>query len=136
MAQVLSFILVLFCHFGIVDLSGWITSLIAFLMAFVFLRSLDLGLSLRLTCINKRGIVAKFSLIISMVLNSFIFLSRPGALWVSGVNLPYSKKWLESSFSFCINNFLHYFFSQIQLISLIIYLYSDRRMWPFLDVSN
>lgn len=49
-------------------------SLTISLVAFVFLRDLGLGLSLRLTYISKREIVAGFSLIILMIPIRCVFL--------------------------------------------------------------
>lgn len=87
MAQVFSFILY---HFKGIDPSCWISSSTAFLIMFVFLRDLSLGLSLRLTCISKKGIIARLSLIIPIVLTKYILPGGSVALWISEVNLLYS----------------------------------------------
>ncbi len=44
MAQVLGFIPVFFYHFGNIDPGSWMTSLMVFLVTFMFLRGLGLGL--------------------------------------------------------------------------------------------
>ncbi len=82
--------LIFLCHFGGIDPDGWITSSTAFLMAFIFLEDLGLGLSLRLTCINKRKIVAGLSLVfISIVPTGFVLFSRSVAFWAPRFNLSY-----------------------------------------------
>lgn len=67
-AQVFGLILVLLCHFGGIDSNGWMISLTAFLVAFVFLEGLGLSLSLKLTSISRKKIMTRLSPIIPIVL--------------------------------------------------------------------
>lgn len=76
MAQLLGFILVFLCHFGGIDRSDWIISSTISLVTFVFLGDVDQGLSLRLTCISRKRILARLSLVISMIPTEFILLSE------------------------------------------------------------
>lgn len=113
MAHVLGFILILLYHFGGVDPRGGMTSSTAFWIAYIFLRGLGLGLSLRLICISRSEIMAKLSLVISMISTRFVFLSGSVALCAPRVGLLCSWRWLETGFCFYIDGFLHYFFPQI-----------------------
>lgn len=74
MAQVLGFIFVFLLHFSDVGCNGWMISLPASLVPFVFLRHLYLGLRLRLTYISRRGSMARLSLVISMVSTKLVLL--------------------------------------------------------------
>ncbi len=92
-AQILGIILVFFSHFGDVDPNSWMTSLKTSLIVFVFFKSLglDLGLSLKLTCISKRRIITKLSLIsismIALILNKFALFGLSVIFWAYRVNL-------------------------------------------------
>ncbi len=87
MAQVLILILILLCHLCGIGFNDWVAFLTTFLVVFIFFGDLGLGLSLRLTCINRKRIVAGLSLIsILMVLTGFVFLGGFVALWVPKVD--------------------------------------------------
>lgn len=83
MAQVLGFVLIFFCNLSSVDPYGWIALSTTSLVTFIFFRGLGLGLGLTLTCINKREIVARCSLIIP---TKFILLGGPMTYWAPGVD--------------------------------------------------
>lgn len=74
LTQIFGFIYVFLCHFGSIDPSSWMSSSLAFLVVFVFLGGLGLGLSLKMTCITREQIVARLNLVISVVLTGFILL--------------------------------------------------------------
>lgn len=88
-AQVLCYIFILLYHFNGVNLSAGIISSTTFLVAFVSFGSLSLGLTLRLTCINRKGTVARLSFIIPIVPTRFVLLGGPVALWAPGIDLSY-----------------------------------------------
>lgn len=60
-----------------------------FLVAFVFLRGLDLGLGLKLTCISKKDIMKLSFISILMVLAGFVFFGESVAFWAPGIDFPY-----------------------------------------------
>lgn len=115
-AQVFTFILVFFCNLGDVDTSNWMT-LMAFLLAFVFLGGWSLGLGL--TCISRRGTV-RHSLIFILINFVNIFFGWFVALWIFKIDFSYFWGWLETCFCLCIDSLFYYFFSQIQVTSLVI----------------
>lgn len=88
--QVFGLILIFLCHFGNVNLSSWITSFSAFLVALVSLTDLGLSLSLRLICINRKSSVIKFSFVVLMVPTGSIFLGEFMTLWIFSVNFSQS----------------------------------------------
>lgn len=63
--------LVFFSHFYSINSSNWMT-LMTFLVAFVFLRGLDLDL--KLACINRRGIVRLSFIFIPMLPIGFVLV--------------------------------------------------------------
>ncbi len=80
MAQILSYILVLFHHYSSINPSNWMTSSQVFLVTFIFLEGLGLGLSLKLTYISSRRFVARVSFVISMVPTGFVLFGGPVTL--------------------------------------------------------
>lgn len=93
MIQVFGLIFAFFCYLGGVDSSSWMIFSIIFLMAFVFCGGLGLSLSLRLTCISRKGIV-RLSLVfipmITLVPTKFVFFGEFIAFWVPDINFYYS----------------------------------------------
>ena len=62
--------------------------LIAFIIVFIFLKGLSLGLSLKLIYNDKRKIETGLSFIsILMILTRFVFFGGSVALWVLRINL-------------------------------------------------
>ena len=112
-AQVLSFVLILFCYLGNIDLSNWMTSLT---IALVFLRGLGLRLisgrrivGLSLVFIFVESFIAIFSK--SVV---FVFCGkRPIPFWAPGINPSSLGRWLQTGLGFCINSFLYYLILRI-----------------------
>lgn len=115
-AQVFTFILVFFWNLGDVDTSNWVT-LIAFLLAFIFLGGWSLGLEL--TCISKRGTV-RYSLIFILINFVNILFGWFVALWIFRIDFSYFWGWLETCFCLYIDSLFYHFFSQIQVTFLVI----------------
>ncbi len=68
--QVLSLMLILFCHFGGINCSGWMTSLTVF-MRLDFLEGLDLRLTISRRRVMELSLIFVF---ISILSNDFVFI--------------------------------------------------------------
>ena len=125
MAQVLGLILIFFGHLGSIHSSGWMISSITS-MTFVFFR--NLGLRLIISRWGVMGLSFIFVLVsifpISII---FVFFGQwPAACWALKVDLSNLGEWLKTSLGFYINNLLYHFFPQIQVMSSIIQLGSNK----------
>ncbi len=123
MAQVPDLVFILLYDLGGIDPNRWIISL-PFFLAFFGVRGLGLRLisgrqrvmGLSLFFVPIKSLIALFLIGIVLV---FLY-QRPVSFQTPEINLPRPGEWLEADLCFCINVFLYYCISRIQVLPSIV----------------